>query len=264
MSMLTASEINRSYTSLGSSNSLAVKLEDISVYYRHEQNRPTSLKEFVIRRIKGDLDGAVIKALESVSLEVGVGEVFGIIGRNGAGKSTLLKVISRIIRPTRGRLRVWGRSASLLGVGAGFHPELTGRENVFLYSAILGRKQSETEKRFNAIVEFAELSDFIDTPIRVYSSGMIARLGFATAMADKPEILLVDEVLGVGDQQFRVKCEARFNDFRRVGTTIIIVSHNMRVIETMSDRALWLHNGCIEALGSAKEVVMAYRKFQTK
>jgi ABC-type polysaccharide/polyol phosphate transport system ATPase subunit len=254
-----ASENTDAYLSY--SNTLVVKLEDISVHYRHERNRPTSLKEFAIRRLKGDLGREVIRALEGVSLEVRVGEVFGIIGRNGAGKSTLLKVISRIIRPSRGRVRVWGKTASLLGVGAGFHPELTGRENVFLYSSILGRNHSETEHRFDEIVKFAELSDFIDSPLRVYSSGMITRLGFAVAMSERPDILLIDEVFRVGDEKFRDKCRLRFEQFQAAGTTIIIVTHGMSVIENLCDRGIWLNEGEIQVIGEAKEIVSAYRHF---
>jgi ABC-type polysaccharide/polyol phosphate transport system ATPase subunit len=240
-------------------SSPAIRVDDVSVYYKLAYNRPTSLKEYTIRRVAGDLSSGVVKALEGVSFEIHSGDVFGIIGRNGAGKSTLLKTISGILTPTRGRVRVWGNIASLLGIGAGFHPELTGRENIYLYSAILGRSQRLTESLVDGVIKFAELADFIDSPLRVYSSGMAARLGFAVAMADRPKILLIDEVLGVGDEQFRKKCQSRFTDFRESGTTIVIVTHSMDVITSMCNGAIWLDNGRVASIGDGEQVVADYR-----
>ena len=241
-------------------NKIAVDIERVSVHYRIRWNHPTSLKEYAIRWAQRGLDIGYVKAVNDVSLQIHNGKVFAIIGRNGAGKTTLLRVISGIIRPKQGRVRVWGNVVSLLGVGAGFHFELTGRENTFLYSAILGRSQAKTEELFPRIVEFAELADFIDSPLRVYSSGMIARLGFAVAMAEKPDVLLVDEVLHVGDEQFQAKCKARFEEFTASGTTVILATHAMSAVRTMCDRAVWLQDGEIEAIGGADEVAGKYQE----
>lgn len=238
----------------------AVDIERVSVRYRFRRDRPASLKEYAIRWLKRSLEVEYLPAVNDISLQIKKGEVFAIIGRNGAGKTTLLRVISGIIRPTAGRVRVWGEVVGLLGVGAGFHFELTGRENAFLYSAILGRSQAKTEELFTRIVEFAELSDFIDSPLRVYSSGMIARLGFAVAMAEQPDVLLVDEVLRVGDEQFQAKCRARFEEFKASGTTVILATHAMNSVREMCDRAVWLQDGVIEAIGAADEVSEKYQE----
>jgi ABC-type polysaccharide/polyol phosphate transport system ATPase subunit len=246
------------------SNSVAVRLEEIVVRYPFEHNRATSLKEYSVRKIKGDLQTSYRTALNGLTADIYKGETFGVVGRNGAGKSTLLKVISRIIHPTSGRLQMWGGVASLLGIGAGFHPELSGAENVFLYSALLGRSHTFTERHLEEIVDFAELGDFIDSPIRTYSTGMVARLGFAVAMADRPDILLVDEVLAVGDELFQLKCLERFRAFQESGTTIIIVSHGLERITKMCQRAMWLHLGKLQALGEAKEVVHGYASFMSE
>jgi ABC-type polysaccharide/polyol phosphate transport system ATPase subunit len=234
----------------------------VSIHYRREINRPTSLKEYVARRVRGRIPNEMFQAIEDVSLDVREGEVFGVVGRNGAGKSTLLRAVAGIIRPTGGRLRVWGRVTALLGVGAGFHPELTGRENVYLYSSLLGMTRGDTSVMFDDILEFSELKDFIDSPLRVYSTGMIARLGFAVAMARPPEIMLVDEVLGVGDEMFREKCRIRFNAFVAGGATILLVSHNLEEVGNLCVRAVWLHRGRVAEIGDAGPVVGAYRLFQ--
>lgn len=245
----------------GRSNSVAVRLQDIVVQYPYEKNRATSLKEYTVRRIQRDIRISYMTALDGLTVDIHKGETFGVIGRNGAGKSTLLKVISKIIHPTSGRLQVWGNLASLLGVGAGFHPELSGRENIFLYSALLGRSQSFTELHFDEIVDFSELEMFIDSPIRTYSTGMVARLGFAVAMADRPDILLVDEVLGGGDMRFLQKCVIRFEEFQEKGTTTILVSHNLPSIAKMCQRAMWLDHGKLSKFGEAEEMVEAYSAF---
>jgi len=186
------------------------------------------------------------------------GEVFGVIGRNGAGKSTLLRVISQVMRPTIGRVWRSGSVAPLLELGAGFHPELTGRENVFLNGALLGHTRREMRERFDEIVAFSELDKFIDTPIRNYSSGMQARLGFAVATAFRPDILIVDEVLSVGDEQFQAKCKARISDFQSGGATILLVSHQADVVEELCNRAVWLDSGRVKAIGPSREVVSKY------
>jgi ABC-type polysaccharide/polyol phosphate transport system ATPase subunit len=238
-----------------------IALQGVDVRYRIMLNQPTSLKEYFIRLLKREISHRMVPALDGVSLEIAQRDVIGVIGRNGAGKSTLLRVISGIIRPINGHVRVWGNVVSLLGIGAGFHEELTGTENVYLYSAILGRSRSETEQMFDEIVAFAELADFIDSPIRTYSSGMAARLGFAVAMARRPEILLIDEVLAVGDDLFKRKCMQRFQDFQSSGTTIVIVSHSMQTVRSMCNQAVWLNHGKIAAQGSADVVVDEYLGF---
>lgn len=239
----------------------AVLAENLCVHFHRPKSQPTSLKEFAIQLVRGQMQVDAIKALDGVSLDINHGEVYGIIGRNGAGKSTLLKVLSRILQPTHGRLRLWGEVTPLLGVGAGFHPDLSGRENVYLYSSLLGRTSDKTDELFDGIVNFAELIEYIDAPIRIYSSGMKARLGFAVAMAERPEILLVDEAMAVGDEQFKNKCKERFEKYRISGTTIVIVSHSMPMIKEFCTRASWLHKGKIMITGETDDVVKQYWKF---
>ena len=197
-------------------------------------------------------------ALKDVSLEVKEGEVLGLIGRNGAGKTTLLKILSRITRPTTGWAEIHGRVGSLLEVGTGFHPELTGRENTFLSGAILGMGKAEIARKFDEIVAFAELEKFIDTPVKHYSSGMYVRLAFAVAAHLEPEILLVDEVLAVGDIRFQKKCLGKMGDVARAGRTIVLVSHQLNQIRRLCQRALWVDAGEIRKNGPAQDVVSAY------
>lgn len=237
-----------------------IGLEKVTVSYRVPRERIATFKEYAIRTVQRRIKHDEFTALSEVSLEIQEGEVFGIIGRNGAGKSTLLKVISRVIYPNSGRVWVRGRVAPLLELGAGFHPELTGRENVFLNGALLGHTRAEMARRFDEIVAFAELGDFIDAPLRTYSSGMYARLGFAVATAIQPDILILDEVLSVGDEHFQQKCTARLNHFRRNGVTILLVSHSGETIVEMCNRAVWLDHGQVRALGAAEEVIEMYRR----
>ena len=199
-----------------------------------------------------------IWALKDASFDVKPGEVVGIIGSNGAGKSTLLKVLSRITEPTTGRVELYGRVASLLEVGTGFHPELTGRENIYLNGAILGMKKTEIDSKFDQIVEFSELERFLDMPVKRYSSGMYMRLAFAVASHLEPEILIVDEVLAVGDAQFQKKCLGKMSDVATEGRTVLFVSHNMIAIQSLCKRALWLEHGKIADDGSAGTVVRNY------
>ena len=200
----------------------------------------------------------VIWALKNVSLDVKQGEVLGIIGRNGAGKSTLLKILSRITEPTRGRVEIYGRVSSLLEVGTGFHPELTGRENVFLNGAVLGMSRTEIERKFDEIVDFSGVERFIDTPVKRYSSGMQVRLAFAVAAHLEPEVLLVDEVLAVGDAEFQQKCLGKMERVARGGRTVAFVSHNMNAVQTLCSRAIWLESGTIVGQGEVTEQVEAY------
>jgi lipopolysaccharide transport system ATP-binding protein len=197
-------------------------------------------------------------ALRDVSFEVSEGEVLGVVGRNGAGKTTLLKLLSRITEPTAGRAEIAGRVGSLLEVGTGFHPELTGRENVFLNGAILGMKRAETRAKFDRIVEFAEIARFIDTPVKFYSSGMYVRLAFSVAAHLEPHVLLIDEVLAVGDAGFQRKCIASIRDTTRGGRTALVVSHNMALVRSLCSRALLLEDGRLVADGPVEDVIDAY------
>jgi ABC-type polysaccharide/polyol phosphate transport system ATPase subunit len=234
-------------------------LNNVSVCYTAPEEIIGSFKEYTIRFLKREVRYREFKALNNVDLQVNEGEILGIIGRNGAGKSTLLKVISRVLIPTEGRVRIMGQVSPLLELGAGFHPELTGRENIFLNGTLLGHPRREIETRLAEIMEFAELGAFIDSPIRTYSSGMVARLGFSVATAWKPEILILDEVLSVGDEAFRNKCRERMEKYRDQGTTTLIVTHDSNTVETLCNNALWLDRGQVKAAGPALEVVNMYR-----
>lgn len=235
-----------------------IKIENVSVRYRVPRERITTFKEYAIRWLQGQVKHEVFWALKDVTLTVESGEIFGIIGQNGAGKSTLLKLIARVLRPNLGRVRVRGRVAPLLEIGAGFHPELTGRENIYLNGAMLGFTRREMDARFERIVDFAELGDFIDAPLRTYSTGMWARLGFAVATDVEPDILIIDEILAVGDAAFQHKSTRRIDSFRERGTTILLVSHNMDMVEKLCSRAAWLDHGKVVAIDSAKSVVDRY------
>ncbi len=212
------------------------------------------------RSLVRDLDPAeTISALTGVSFEVGRGEAFGLIGGNGSGKSTLLKVVAGILKPTAGRVAVSGRVSALIELGAGFHPELSGRENVFINAAVLGLERAEVERRFDSIVDFAGLGDFIDEPVKNYSSGMYVRLGFAVAVHTDPDVLLVDEVLAVGDEAFAHKCLRRIEEHLGRGGTLLFVSHSLPLVEELCDRVLWLERGVPRLLGSPRRVIDAYR-----
>jgi ABC-2 type transport system ATP-binding protein/lipopolysaccharide transport system ATP-binding protein len=237
-----------------------VWLERVGVRYRAPEERLSTFKEYAIRRLLRPPRYSDFYALQDVSMQVHRGEVFGIIGRNGAGKSTLLKVVSRVLAPSQGRVRVRGRVAPLLELGAGFHPELTGRENVFLNGTLLGHAHREIEARMDDILQFAELGRFVDAALRTYSSGMVARLGFSVATAWQPEILILDEVLAVGDEAFRAKCAMRMENFRLGGTTILLVTHDMGTVLSMCQRALWLERGRVVSTGPAASVVEVYRR----
>jgi ABC-type polysaccharide/polyol phosphate transport system ATPase subunit len=255
MSLPTVS--NQSFQDNTSSN-LVIHLDAVSVRYRVPHEKFASLKETAIRALQQRLQYEDFWALRGINLEIRRGEVVGIIGRNGAGKSTMLKVISRVLYPTHGRVWIRGRVAPLLEFGAGFHPELTGRENVFLNGAILGFSHAEMQAKFDRIVDFAGLRDFIDAPLRTYSSGMTARLGFAVATDVNPDILIVDEILGVGDTEFQQKSADRINEFHKNGVTILFVSHNLDAVRNLCGQAIWLNQGQVVASGATDEVVEAY------
>jgi ABC-type polysaccharide/polyol phosphate transport system ATPase subunit len=239
-----------------------IRLEDVAVRYRAPQERLGTFKEYAIRRLQRRVRFSEFYALDGIDLDVRRGEIFGVIGRNGAGKSTLLKVVSRVLAPTRGRVYLGGPVSPLLEIGAGFHPELTGRENVMLNGTLLGHTAPELEARMDAIVGFAEIGSFMDAPLRTYSSGMAARLGFAVATAWQPEILLVDEVLAVGDQAFQSKCKARMQAFRDGGTTVLLVTHDMATVAALCASAAWLEHGKLQSIGPAAKVIEDYRAAQ--
>jgi len=235
----------------------AIEVEDVSKRFRIYHERHYSLKERVInlgrRRPPEDF-----WALEDVSFDVQEGETVGLLGHNGSGKSTLLKCIGGILRPTTGEIRTRGRVASLLELGAGFHPDLTGRENVFMQGAIMGMRRAEIISKFDEIVDFAGVGEFIDTPVKRYSSGMNARLGFAVAAHLDPEVLLIDEVLSVGDHAFQRKCVDRILRFKASGCTIVLVSHDTTLVAELCDEALWLDHGRLAAMGPAEGIVRRY------
>jgi ABC-type polysaccharide/polyol phosphate transport system ATPase subunit len=245
-------------------SNFAVLLEDVTVRYRVPTERINTFKEYAIRWVQRKISKREFLALDHIFLEIKQGEVFGVIGNNGAGKSTLLKVVARVLFPTKGRVQVNGRVAPLLELGAGFHPELTGRENVFLNGAILGFSRQDMQRNFQRIVDFSELGNFIDAPMRTYSSGMWARLGFAVATDERPDILIVDEILAVGDENFQQKCYNRIQQYRDEGTTILVVAHNMALIQSMCQRAAWLDHGHIKTIGSPEEAIRDYRQHQSK
>ncbi|NTU71305.1 MAG: ABC transporter ATP-binding protein [Coriobacteriia bacterium] len=237
---------------------VVLSVENVSIVYKVTKERITSLKEYAIRRAKRQLVIEEFWALKNVSFELRSGEVFGIMGSNGAGKSTMLKVIARVLRPTAGRVRVCGHVAPLLEMGAGFHMELTGRENIYLYGSLLGYSRTEMDEKFDRIVSFADIGEFIDSPLRTYSTGMVTRLGFSIATDVKPEILIVDEILGVGDAAFQQKSRARMLGFCAEGTTVILVSHNADLMRTTCQRAMWLDHGQVKMIGPIEEVADAY------
>lgn len=239
-----------------------IVLDNVSVKYRAPEEAIRTFKEYAIQVAKRNIRFRVFNALSNVDLQVNEGEILGIVGRNGAGKSTLLKVISRVLIPTEGRVRIRGQVSPLLELGAGFHPELTGRENIFLNGTLLGHTRRDIQSRLADIIEFAELGAFIDSPLRTYSSGMWARLGFSVATAWRPEILILDEVLAVGDESFRNKCQVRMKSFRDQGTTTLLVTHDSNTAETLCSRTMWLDHGKVKAIGQSQEIVALYRQSQ--
>ena len=236
----------------------SIELTGIEVRFSMPTERIVSFKEYVLKRIAGKLEHRELWALRSLDLEVRPGEFVGVVGRNGAGKSTLLKVISRVLTPTGGRVVVRGQIAPLLELGAGFHFDLTGRENVFLNAALFGYSSRVVQRHLADVVAFSELEEFFDLPIRNYSSGMLARLGFAVATMFRPDILLIDELLAVGDTGFQEKCLARIHDFQRQGTAILLVSHQMDSIADHCTRAIWIERGSLEAEGPTDDVLRRY------
>ncbi len=237
-------------------NEPAVVVDDVSKKFRLYKERNNSLKSALMRGRRAISED--FWALKNVSFEVPTGETFGLIGENGSGKSTMLKCMTKILRPDGGTIDVRGKVSALLELGAGFHPELSGRENVYLNGAILGLSQKEITRRFDSIVEFAGIAPFIDEPVKNYSSGMYVRLGFSVAINVDPEVLLVDEVLAVGDEAFQRKCSEKFADLKQAGKTIVLVSHSMFSVQSICDRVAWFEHGNLRAIGTPRDVIEEY------
>lgn len=237
----------------------AVEVKNVQMCFNMSKEKVDSLKEFVIKKIKRQLVYEKFLALDGVSFNIEKGDVFGIVGLNGSGKSTMLKIISGILRPTLGSVHSDGLIAPLIELGAGFDMELTARENIFLNGSVLGYSKKFMSEKFDEIVEFSEMHDFLDTPMKNYSSGMIARVGFAIATITSPDILIVDEILSVGDFHFQEKCEKRINQMMEGDTTVVIVSHSIEQIERLCKHCLWLEKGKTKMLGDAATVCSAYK-----
>ncbi|MEA2560812.1 MAG: type transport system ATP-binding protein [Acidobacteriota bacterium] len=240
------------------SNDVRISLDNVSLCYRLAKQRIPSIKEYAIHWMKGALSYEKLWALRDVDLTVREGETVGIVGRNGAGKSTLLKVISRVLKPSQGKIEVRGMISPILELGTGFDHELTGLENIYLNALLLGRSRRDIQEKLEEIVDFSGLGDFIRSPIRNYSSGMLARLGFSIATAWMPEILILDEVLSVGDAAFTEKCEKKMSTFHNAGITILVVSHSDKVIRDTCTRCIWLDAGNLRADGEPAKVLDLY------
>ena len=236
-----------------------IEVKNVSMSFRLSQDRIQSIKEYLVTLAKGKLKYKEFWALKNVSFTVRHGQVLGIIGRNGAGKSTILKVISGILKPTEGSVSVRGNIVPMLELGSGFDFDLTGRENIYLNGSILGYSSHFLDEKYDEIVSFSELGEFIEMPIRNYSSGMMMRLAFSIATVVNPEILIVDEILAVGDEAFQRKSRQRMLELMGGGTTVLFVSHSLDQIREMCDRVLWLDHGQIKMLGETKEVCDAYQ-----
>lgn len=245
-------------------NDNIIELRNVFMKFRMASQRVETLKEFVIRTLKRQLSFEDFVAVNDVSFDVKRGEVVGLIGLNGSGKSTTLKIISGILKPSSGSVVIRGKISPLIELGAGFDFDLTARENVFLNGAVLGYSKKEMLEKMDEIIEFSELHDFMDTPIKNFSSGMVARLAFAIATQIDPEILIVDEILGVGDFLFQQKCEQRINKMMSGGTTVVIVSHSIEQIERLCDRVVWLDHGKVVMIGDTPEVCAQYRNMENR
>lgn len=237
-----------------------IQVRDVSMHFNLMEEKVDSIKEYVVKLLKGKLLYNDFIALNHISFDVQKGDILGFIGFNGAGKSTLLKILAGVLTPTTGSVTVKGSIAPLIEVGAGFDPELTARENIYLNGAILGYSKAFIEQRFDSIIEFAELKDFVNVPVKNFSSGMYARLGFSIATAVQPDILIVDEVLSVGDFRFQQKCEERIRKMIEDGVTILLVSHDMDMIERLCNKVLWLDHGEMKNLGATESVCEEYKK----
>lgn len=237
-----------------------IEVKDVSISFRMSNDRINSIKEYLVQLIKGKIKYTEFEALKHVSFDVKKGEVVGLIGNNGAGKSTILKVISGILKPSNGEVTVRGNVAPMLELGSGFDMDMTGRENIFLNGAILGYSEEFLKEKYDDIVAFSEIGDFIDVPLRNYSSGMVARLAFSIATIVIPEILIVDEVLSVGDAAFQEKSRKKMEELMCGGTTVLFVSHNIAEIKEICNRVVWLDHGNVMGFGETREICEAYER----
>ncbi|MBP3609391.1 MAG: ABC transporter ATP-binding protein [Lachnospiraceae bacterium] len=237
----------------------AIEINNVTMKFNMCKERIDNLKEYLIKFLKRQLMFEEFTALENVSVEIKSGEVFGIVGLNGSGKSTLLKLVSGILKPTSGTVKTAGTISPLIELGAGFDMELTARENIFMNGSVLGYSREFMKEKFDEIIEFAELQEFVEAPLKNFSSGMVARLGFSIATLVKPEILIVDEILAVGDFLFQQKCEQRIQEMMSGGTTVLIVSHSIEQIERLCNRVLWLEKGQVKMIGETAQVCSAYK-----
>ena len=237
-----------------------IEVKDVSIKFNLCREKVDSIKEYLIKLIKGKIQYDEFMALKNVSFNVKKGDSVGLVGFNGSGKSTMLKVIAGVLKPSSGSVLVNGSVAPLIELGAGFDFDLTARENIYLNGAILGYSRKTMDKHYDDIVEFSELHEFMDVPLKNYSSGMVARLAFAIATIGLPDILIVDEVLAVGDFKFQQKCEKRIQNMRDNGTTILFVSHSIEQVEALCNKAVWINKGEVKMIGSATEVCAEYRK----
>ncbi len=237
---------------------ISIDVQDVSMHFNIASEKINSFREYLTKLIKKELYYQDFAAVKNVSFQVYKGEIFGIVGTNGSGKSTLLKMIAGVLTPTTGSIATYGKIAPLIELGAGFDAELTGRENIYLNGAVLGYSESFIDEHYDEIVEFAEIGDFIDMPLKNYSSGMVSRIAFSIATAVKPDILIADEILAVGDFKFQEKCMKRIRGLMENGATILLVSHSIDQIRSMCDRAMWIEKGETKIIGNTKEVCDAY------
>lgn len=242
--------------------SVAIEFKNVTKRYPLYHHIGSGIKELIFnpRRALSLLSGRSYLAIEDISFQVNTGESVALIGRNGAGKSTSLGLVAGVMKPSSGSVHVVGRVASMLELGGGFHPELTGRENIRLNATLLGLRRKEVKSRLDKIIEFSELGEFIDEPIRVYSSGMLAKLGFSVITQVDPDILIIDEVLAVGDIAFQKKCLETINEFKKKGVTILFVSHNLEDVEKICDKVIWIENHKMKSMGNAHSVISQYRE----
>ena len=239
-------------------NDIAIKVSHMTKNFKLSSDKPNTLKERTVRGWKTTTE--VRTVLKDINLEIKKGETVALIGVNGSGKSTLLKLMTKIIYPNKGTLKTYGKLTSLLELGAGFHPDFTGRENIYFNAAIFGLTRQEIDARLQSIIDFSELGDFIDSPVRTYSSGMYMRLAFSVAINVDAEILLIDEILAVGDQHFQEKCFAKLEELAKSNMTIVIVSHSLDSIRKLCNRAIWINNGEVAKDAEANKVIDAYLK----
>ena len=241
---------------------LAVEVDDVTMIFNMASESLTNLKEYFIKLAKHELFFEEFRALKHISFDIHRGEVVGLVGTNGSGKSTMLKIIAGVLEPSEGSVKVHGNIAPLIELGAGFDPELTARENIYLNGTVLGFSPKYLDEKFDEIVEFSELENFLDVPLKNYSSGMVARIGFAIATITKPDILIADEVLSVGDFLFQQKCEKRMQELMAGSTTVILVSHSIEQIERMCTKVAWLSHGHLKMNGDTQTVCAAYKATQ--